>query len=169
MTSSVACTRKMRFLQAVPFSVQQDLGWRFPFEELPAHHNTWSLTLPINLQSRIQETSVDIVLSFQYTLVTVAALVFFKFDVLYGEAYHKEWKGNDLCTKRYAYAHQNKLSLEGSAKEWSPPGHLTFPGWKKHRFSFTKDIEGNIPALYLAVKILKLFKLLHLNFFKWVY
>lgn len=36
--------------------------------------------------------------------------------VLYGEAYHKECKGNDLCTKRYAYAHQNKLSLEGSAK-----------------------------------------------------
>lgn len=77
MTSSVACTRKMRLLQAVPFSVQQDLGWRFPFEELPARHNTCSLTLPINLQSRIQETSVDIVLSFQYTLVTVAALVFF--------------------------------------------------------------------------------------------
>lgn len=54
-------------------------------------------------------------------LVAVASLVFFKFDVitlfvLYGEAYHKEWKGNELGTKRYAYANENKLSLEGSAK-----------------------------------------------------
>lgn len=36
--------------------------------------------------------------------------------VLYGEAYHKECKGDVLCTKRYAYAHQNKLSFEGSAE-----------------------------------------------------
>lgn len=73
MTSSVACTRKMRLLQAVPFWVQQDLDWRFPFEELPAYHNTKSLTLPINLQSRIQDTSVDIVLLFQYMLVTAVS------------------------------------------------------------------------------------------------
>lgn len=109
--------------------------------------------------------------------------------VLYGDVYHKERKRNDGRAEEHASAHQNRLSLEGPAKPipatsrgeyWKKlvKGHRgaeiaspkngarssTFQGWKKHRFSLTKAVQGNI-SLYLAVHVLRLVKLLHLKIF----
>lgn len=110
---------KTRFLQAVLFWCNSSLTGDFHLKNLlpTTMVKAWPCLLISRAECKARLFTLSIcfnkcgsLLPLWCLLIQCHYLVF----VLHGDVYPKGRKGNNLCTKRYVSAHQNKLSLERS-------------------------------------------------------